>query len=102
MKQHVPASCPRLGIRSRVVDRSFVMHDLIIHAMPAFSNMELFGFRMAGRVNPTYVILPRDIDHQSVSLPVADALSVECRIPLVRRCVLPPVRVSAAADVEGL
>ena len=61
------------------------MKNQFIYTGKAFDHVELFGVRMAGRINPASIVKSRDIDHQGISLPMTDALAQVGWIQLVRR-----------------
>src|SRR5579864_5861143 len=101
VKQDIPASGPGLRVRPRVIKRGLVVKNQFIHARKTLGHVELFRVRMPGRVNPASIIKPCDINYQSISLPVADALAQISWIQLIRRRMFAPVHVHHSPHVRA-
>ena len=75
IKANIPAHSPGFRVGAGVFDGGLVMQDQFIDACETLGDVELFGVRMAGGVQPRPVVESCYIHHQRIAVPVADALA---------------------------
>src|ERR1700733_49765 len=63
MRSKRDLSTPGLSISLRVLDRDVVRHRILIHSPDAFHQMKLRAVRMAGAIQPCFIVEPDGIDH---------------------------------------
>src|ERR1700680_3344403 len=64
------------GVCPRIIDRDLIDQRAEVLAGPAFDGMKLFGVRVPSKIEPEFVVVPDGIDHQRISVPAADRVSV--------------------------